>query len=173
MSTKTVKAALDLAITEVADQHNGIRDFSRNRKLSQETVLRLLIGAEGGSLAKILHETGIDATPAALSQRRAQIAPAVFQERYSTVSMPHARTMALSEIIAFWPVTVHRSIWHSVTARPKYQSLFGRCSRCSHFQPWSGTMRCAAHDKGKSAVRRRQSQESLIKERESQIYSQN
>lgn len=38
-----------------------------------------MISAEGGSLAKILHDAGIQATASALSQRRAQIPPEVFR----------------------------------------------------------------------------------------------
>lgn len=46
-------------------------------------MLRLLIGAEGGSLAKVLREAGVEATPAALSQRRSQIDPSVFREVFN------------------------------------------------------------------------------------------
>ena len=42
-----------------------------------------MIGADGGSLAKELHRVGIDATPAAVSQRRATIPPNVFQEIFN------------------------------------------------------------------------------------------
>lgn len=37
----------------------------------------------GGSLAKELHRAGIDATPAAVSQRRAELAPVVFREVFT------------------------------------------------------------------------------------------
>jgi hypothetical protein len=43
-------------------------------------MLHFLIAAEGGSLAKELHSAGVDATPAAFSQRRAQITPEAFRE---------------------------------------------------------------------------------------------
>lgn len=79
-SPQEIKTALDSAIADTAAQHSGDREFSRARKLSLETVLRLLIGAEGGSLARILRAAGVDATPAALSQRRGQISPDVFRE---------------------------------------------------------------------------------------------
>jgi hypothetical protein len=42
-----------------------------------------LIGAEGGSLDKILHIAGIEVTASAVSQRRAQIDPAVFRAVFS------------------------------------------------------------------------------------------
>lgn len=79
-SASEIKAALDGAVADTAAQHSGDREFSRSRKLPLVTVLRLLIGAEGGSLARVLRAAGIDATPAALSQRRAQISPDVFRE---------------------------------------------------------------------------------------------
>ena len=79
-SVLDIKEARDGAIADTAAQHSGGREFSRSRKLPLATVLRLLIGAEGGSLVRILHAAGIDATPAALSQRRGQISPEVFRE---------------------------------------------------------------------------------------------
>lgn len=79
-SAATIKRALMRAIAEVAAMHSGSTDFSRQRKLTLETVLRLFIGMEGGSLAKELLRAGVDATPAAVSQRRAQVAPEVFRE---------------------------------------------------------------------------------------------
>lgn len=81
MSSATeVKAALDSAIADTAEAHSIDKEFSRQRKLPLATVLRLLIGAEGGSLTRILRAAGVDATPSALSQRRAQISPDTFRE---------------------------------------------------------------------------------------------
>ncbi|MGM9608034.1 MAG: IS4 family transposase [Oscillospiraceae bacterium] len=77
------KAALADAIRETAEQHSDGKQFSRQRKLTLDTMLRLLIGAEGGSLAKVLREAGVEATPAALSQRRSQIDPSVFREVFT------------------------------------------------------------------------------------------
>ena len=71
-------AALAADVSRAA-QFSGGKDFSRKSALTAETVIRLLIGAEGGSLAKILHDAGIQATASALSQRRTQIPPAVFR----------------------------------------------------------------------------------------------
>ena len=68
-----------LAAVSKAAQFRDGKDFSRKSTLTAETVIRLLIGAEGGSLAKILHDAGIQATASALSQRRAQIPSAVFR----------------------------------------------------------------------------------------------
>ena len=53
---------------------------ARSQKLPPEKLIQFLIAAEGGPLAKELHRAGIDATPAAVSQRRRQIPPAVFRK---------------------------------------------------------------------------------------------
>ena len=74
-----IKAALNYAIrTAIAKCVSG-KDFSRKRTLTRETVIRLIIGAEGGSLDKILHTAGIKVTVSAVTQRRVQIAPEVFR----------------------------------------------------------------------------------------------
>ena len=74
-----IRAALIAAIRNATVYCNRSREFSRKRTLTRETVIRLLIGAEGGSLDKILHTAGLNVTASALSQRRAQIAPEVFR----------------------------------------------------------------------------------------------
>ena len=74
-----INIALKYAIKFAAAENSNGRAFSRKSALSCETVIRLLIGAEGGSLDKILHAAGIKATASAITQRRAQIAPAVFR----------------------------------------------------------------------------------------------
>lgn len=78
-----IKNALDSAINATAATHSHGQQFSRQRKLTLAAMLRLLIGAEGGSLGKIAREAGVDVTPAALSQRRAQIEPGVFREVFN------------------------------------------------------------------------------------------
>ena len=70
---------LTYAIKKAAAQCGGGKQFSRKSALSAETLIRLLIGAEGGSLDKVLHAAGIEVTASAVSQRRAQIAPEVFR----------------------------------------------------------------------------------------------
>lgn len=79
-SATDTKQELERAISQAATQYTDNKAFSRKRKLPLDTMLRLMIGAEGGSLAKELHRAGIDATPSAVSQRRAEIAPNVFRE---------------------------------------------------------------------------------------------
>ena len=78
MSIYYIFAALAAAVSKAAQFSDG-KDFSRKSVLTAETVIRLLISAEVGSLAKILHDAGIQATASALSQRRAQIPPEVFR----------------------------------------------------------------------------------------------
>ena len=79
----TIKARLCRAIDDAA----AVCGLSRAQKLPPETLLRFLIGAEGGSLAKELHSAGIDATPAAVSQRRAQISPEVFRAVFTQFNL--------------------------------------------------------------------------------------
>ena len=74
-----------------------------SQKLPPEKLIKFLIAAEGGPLAKELHRAGIDAAPAAVSQRRRQIPPAVF-----------------------WPVTVPRLIWSVTPARPALSATTAR-----------------------------------------------
>lgn len=62
----------------------GGKNFSRKSPLTRETVIRLLISAEGGSLDKNLHAAGIEVTASAVTQRRAQIDPAVFRAVFNT-----------------------------------------------------------------------------------------
>ena len=76
MTPSDIKSALGRAITGAA-QGTGL---IHAQKLPPETLIRFLIGAEGGSLAKELHSAGIEVTPAAVSQRRAQIPPDSFRE---------------------------------------------------------------------------------------------
>lgn len=78
-SAYPIGISLDYAIRKAAAQRAKDKNFSRKSPLTQETLIRLLIGAEGGSLDKILHTAGIEVTASAVSQRRAQIDPAVFR----------------------------------------------------------------------------------------------
>lgn len=78
-STLPVHMALSAAIQQAAAKPNGNGHFSRKSPLTLEALIRLLIGAEGGCLAKILHDAGIQVTASAVSQRRAQIDPSVLR----------------------------------------------------------------------------------------------
>lgn len=78
-SANEVNASLNHAIRVAAAQNGNSKAFSRKSPLTLETLIRLLLGAEGGSLDKVLHAAGIEVTVSAVSQRRAQIDPAVFR----------------------------------------------------------------------------------------------
>ena len=82
MSLYHLDTALKGAIGKADNQCGKGKTFSRHSILSRETVVRLLIGAEGGNLDTILHDAGIEASASALSQRRAQISPDVFRAVY-------------------------------------------------------------------------------------------
>ena len=79
MSIQSIRVALNAAIRNATAHCNRGREFSRKRTLTRGTVIRILIGAEGGSLDKILHTAGLNVTASTLSQRRAQIPPEVFR----------------------------------------------------------------------------------------------
>jgi len=83
-SAYTINEALNYAVRTVVAQCGKSRNFSRKSSLSRETIIRLLIGAEGGSLDKILHTAGIKVTASAVSQRRAQINPSVFRAAFTS-----------------------------------------------------------------------------------------
>lgn len=117
-----IKSALDSAITETAAVHSDGKQFSRQRKLALDTMLRLLIGAEGGSLGKIAREAGVDVTPAALSQRRAKSPPA-YSAKYSTASMPLVATMRLFAAIASSPLTAQPSICLAIPPPPALYAM--------------------------------------------------
>lgn len=80
MTPGDILGALDGAIADTATENSGDREFSRSRRLTLPVMLRLLIGAEGGSLTSVLRAAGIEVSPAALSMRRGQISPDVFRE---------------------------------------------------------------------------------------------
>lgn len=77
MSIYHIRAALNAAIRAAAQSIGG-KDFSRKSALTAEKVISALVSAEGGSLAKILHDADIQVTASAFSQRRAQLPPEVF-----------------------------------------------------------------------------------------------
>lgn len=78
------KTNLAIAIADIAAQKGGyigdVRQFSRQRKLTDTDVFRFLIGCSGGSLNKELRMWNYDCTPSALSQRRKNISPRAFYD---------------------------------------------------------------------------------------------
>lgn len=79
-----LKQSLDRAINDTlsmrGDFADSINSFTRKRKLTSETVMRLLLGMDGGSLARELHKAGIEVTPSAFVQQRHKIAPSAFRD---------------------------------------------------------------------------------------------
>ena len=78
MTINHIRAALNAAIRAAAQSIGG-KNFSRKSALTAEKVISTLVSAEGGSLAKVLHDADIQVTASAFSQRRAQIPPEVFR----------------------------------------------------------------------------------------------
>ena len=82
---ETVKAELDRAIHSASFLRGGyvpggLTDFSRNRKLQLETLLRTVISMQGGSLNKELHDCGLDVSAAAFVQQRGKVEFNIFRE---------------------------------------------------------------------------------------------
>ena len=78
-TVQNINELLNHAIRTAAAQRSNSNAFSCKSPLTKETLIRLLLGAEDGSLDKVLHATGIKVTASAVSQRRAQIDPDVFR----------------------------------------------------------------------------------------------
>lgn len=71
--------ALHYAILKAAAERPKDKIFSRKSPLTKEALIRRFIGAEGGSLDRVVHAAGIQVTASAVTQRRAQLDPAVFR----------------------------------------------------------------------------------------------
>lgn len=50
-------------------------DFTRNRKLTLQDTVKLLLTMSGGSLNKELYQAGVPVSPSAFCQSRAKISP--------------------------------------------------------------------------------------------------
>ena len=74
-----IKKKLCNVINRVAETYRKEQSF-RKSKLSIRDTIQMIIGAEGGSLAKELHRAGYDVSASALTQRRAQIPANVFRD---------------------------------------------------------------------------------------------
>lgn len=79
-----VRAHMDGAIADIVARKGGyasdIRQFTRQRKLTDFDIFRFLIGCSGGTLNKELRIWDYDCTPSALSQRRKSISPSAFYD---------------------------------------------------------------------------------------------
>ena len=69
-----VKEQLNNAIKQIVEQckaeNVGQGQFTRDRKLSMETMIKAIISMQGGSLNRELYELGIKVSAAAFSKRR-------------------------------------------------------------------------------------------------------
>lgn len=79
-----VKTKLDAAIAQAiacrGEYISNIREFTRKRKLPMETVIKLLLSMQGGTLNKELHDSGIGVTASAFVQQRAKVSSGVFHD---------------------------------------------------------------------------------------------
>ena len=74
-----IKKKLCDVINHVAETYRKEQSL-RKSKLSIRDTIQMIIGAEGGSLAKELHRAGYSVSASALTQRRAQIPANVFRD---------------------------------------------------------------------------------------------
>ena len=74
-----IKEKLCHVINRIAEAYRKEQSL-RKSKLSIRETIHILIGAEGGSLAKELHRAGYGVSASALTQRRAQIPANVFRD---------------------------------------------------------------------------------------------
>lgn len=87
LSPEIIKTNLNAAIaTAIKESVNYLPAKSiaeRNRKLSKETMIKTLLGMDGGSLNKELRRLGLDVSASAFSQRRKAIDPRICEEVFS------------------------------------------------------------------------------------------
>ena len=74
---KYLNKAINDAIAEYREQ--DYPDFTRNRKLDMNTIIRFMLTMNGGSLNKELYEAGINASLSAFVQQRKKLEISVFQ----------------------------------------------------------------------------------------------
>ena len=113
-----VKTELNLAIAEAVRtyQNENDRYFSRKRILDVETMMKLLISMQGGSLQKELHEAGISATASAFVQNRKNFHGWILK-RYWMYSTPIIPIPKLIKDIEFLLLMVLRLIFQEIPNR--------------------------------------------------------
>lgn len=79
-----LKVRLNRAIEETiqlrGNYANDFRRFTRHRKLSLETLVKLLLTMTGGTLNRELYDAGVDIVPSSFVERRKQIGYSCFRE---------------------------------------------------------------------------------------------
>ena len=161
-----INVSFNSAIRNAAAQCGDGKTFSRKSPLTSEVLIRLLIGAEGGSLDKIAHAAGLEVTASAISQRRAQIDPAVFRSVFdsfnadcvddllfrdyrllavdgTTVNLP--RHPAALSFVFHDGIQGRQPTPSDALVRPPGAHLYGRGDTTGAEE---GRNRCACHDAG-------------------------
>lgn len=135
----SIKSTLEHSITSISSTFSA-QKATRSRKLSVEKTIHLLIGADGGSLAKELHRVGIDATPAAVSQRRANIPPDVFQNVFNNFNTRYGAPVACFCKLGF---EGRHDLLHGETGfRHCLEDVIERSEVHNYFCPSSNCLRC-------------------------------
>lgn len=85
ITPEAVKRELDTAILQAVNNNNrefgpGECCFNRDRILTAEKMVKILLSMQGGSLAKELHDLGVNVTKSAFVQRRDKISYTVLEE---------------------------------------------------------------------------------------------
>ena len=115
-----LKRTLERTITSGEDMTRSLGQTARNQKLPPATLIKFLIAAEGGSLAKELHRAGIDVPPPPYLSAAVKSRPPCSARCFWTLHLPAhtaSKTTAIRAAV-FWPVTVPRLIWPVTPARP-------------------------------------------------------
>ena len=86
--------AISIAIDKYKREYGEVKEsnFSRNRILTKETMIKLLLSFGGGSLNKELHEAGINVTASAFSQQRDKLSSWLFEEVFEQFNKTHHDT---------------------------------------------------------------------------------
>ena len=107
LNPEKIKSDLNTAITTAIKESVNYLPAKpiaeRNRKLSKETMIKTLLGMDGGSLNKELRRLGLDVSASAFSQRRKVIDPRMYEEVFTNFNenRPITNTYRGYEIIAF------------------------------------------------------------------------
>lgn len=77
----TMRGCLNKAISDAIREYReqGYSDFTRDRKLGMDKMIKFMLTMNGGSLNKELYEADIDASPSAFVQQRKKLEVSVFQ----------------------------------------------------------------------------------------------
>ncbi len=78
-----IDESIDKAIKRYRENYPKAKiDFSRNRVLTMETMVKLILSMQGGSLKKELYDAGLNASASAFVQQRKKIPWTVFEDAF-------------------------------------------------------------------------------------------